>query len=297
MTVIPIGPKYCEKARKYLDSYINNELMVETNHELLKHLEDCEECSQMLHDRLRVRNRLKQAMNREAVSPALQQRVQKAIRQEAVGFSPVWPRSVWFLAAAATLVLCLGGWGIFHLWKLNRGAVISSQADLPQRITEQTTALLKIGVGDHIHCVVEHHDAKGRSTLEQMARDLGPDYYGLVALVNAQLPKGFVVSVAHQCDVNGRRFVHLIFKDQQSVASLVITKKGGEGFPVQDRIAGLSPSAPVLHQREVNGYDVVGFETKTYFGFVVSSLDKQQSLQIASGLAPAVDQFLAGLEI
>jgi hypothetical protein len=297
MTVIPIGPKYCEKARKYLDSYINNELMVETNHELLKHLEDCEECSRMLHDRLRVRNRLKQAMNREAVSPALQQRVQKAIRQEAVGFSPVWPRSVWFLAAAATLVLCLGGWGIFHLWKLNRGAVISPQADLPQGITEQTTALLKIGVGDHIHCVVEHHDAKGRSTLEQMARDLGPDYYGLVALVNAQLPKGFVVSVAHQCDVNGRRFVHLIFKDQQSVASLVITKKGGEGFPVQDRIAGLSPSAPVLHQREVNGYDVVGFETKTYFGFVVSSLDKEQNLQIASGLAPAVDQFLAGLEI
>jgi hypothetical protein len=35
----PTGPKRYEKARKYLDSYISNELMVETSHEVFEHLE------------------------------------------------------------------------------------------------------------------------------------------------------------------------------------------------------------------------------------------------------------------
>lgn len=295
MTVIPIGPKYCEKTRKYLDSYISNELTVETTHEMLKHLKNCEECSRVLGDRVLVRNRLKAAVNREAVSEALRERVRKAIHEDAAFRSR--PKAVWFLAAAAALVLCLGGWGMFRLWRLAGGPVTSSQAQLPQFINEQTAALLKIGVSDHIHCVVEHHDDETQSTPEQMAGDLGRDYYGLVALVDSRLPKGFAVSVAHQCDVNGRRFVHLIFKNQHEVASLVITKKGRDGFPAQDGIAGLSSSVPVLHQGQVNGYDAVGFETNSYFGFVVSSLNKNENLQIASGLAPAVDKFLAGLEI
>jgi hypothetical protein len=44
-------------------------------------------------------------------------------------------------------------------------------------------------------------------------------------------------------------------------------------------------------------YDAVGFETKSYLAFVVSSLDEIENLQIASALAPAVYKFLANLEI
>jgi hypothetical protein len=72
---------------------------------------------------------------------------------------------------------------------------------------------------------------------------------------------------------------------------------GTECFPAQDGIAGLSSSVPVLHQGQVNPFDAVRFETNFYFGFVVSSLNKNENLQIASGLAPAVDKFLASLEI
>ena len=35
----------CDQTRKYLDSYISSELLVETNHELLRHLEACAACS------------------------------------------------------------------------------------------------------------------------------------------------------------------------------------------------------------------------------------------------------------
>jgi hypothetical protein len=50
-------------------------------------------------------------------------------------------------------------------------------------------------------------------------------------------------------------------------------------------------------QGHLEGYDAVGFETKSYLAFVVSSLDEIENLQIASALAPAVYKFLANLEI
>jgi hypothetical protein len=70
----------------------------------------------------------------------------------------------------------------------------SSQANLPQFITEQTAALLKIAA-DHVHCVIEHHDDKELSTSEQMAKELGVDYYGLVTLVTSY-PMAFGLSCA-----------------------------------------------------------------------------------------------------
>jgi anti-sigma factor RsiW len=297
MTVVPIGPKYCEKTRKYLDFYIDNELMTETNHEMFKHLEGCRECSQAMQDRLLIRNRLREAVNREPIPRTLQERLQKTIRQGNHAHRPPQSWSRWSLGAAAMFVLCLGGLGTLHLWRLSRDTGGSSQANLPQFITEQTAALLKIGVGDHVHCVIEHHDDKELSTSEQMAKELGVDYYGLVTLVNDKLPNGFSVSVAHQCDVNGRRFVHLIFKNQEKVLSLVITKKGSDGFPIQDRVAGLNSAGPALHRARLDGFEAVGFETKTHLAFVVSSLEKDENLQIAADLAPSVNSFLANLEI
>src|SRR5262249_985311 len=178
MTVIPIGSKQCEKTRKYLDSYISSELTVETNHELLKHLEICAECSKVLQDLLLIRNRLQKAVNRELVPAVLRERIKRSIRHQHIGMkAQSWSR--WTLAAAAVLIMSLGGWGMLHLWRLNQptrtGA--SLQAELPALSTSQTASLLKIGVGDHIHCVVEHRDDREQSTPEQMAKELGPDYY------------------------------------------------------------------------------------------------------------------------
>lgn len=38
MDLIHFNEKMCEKIRRYFDSYLDNELLVETNHEVLPHL-------------------------------------------------------------------------------------------------------------------------------------------------------------------------------------------------------------------------------------------------------------------
>jgi anti-sigma factor (TIGR02949 family) len=297
MNIIPIGPKHCERIRKYLDSYINNELLVETNHEVLKHLESCVECADALKVRQQIQNRLREAVRREMAPADLRERIRKRIRQETAGVKLTTPWTRWALAAAAVLTLFLGGWGTLQLWRLHYGNNLSSQAGLPDFISEQTRSLLRIGVSDHVHCVIEHHDDREWNTPKQMATEVGPDYFGLVALVNAKLPRDYKVSVAHRCEVNGRRFVHLIFKNQENVLSLVITPKGGQGFPVQDSIPGLNSSGVVLHQAHLQGFEVVGFETREYLAYVVSALGQQENLQIAVNLAPPVNNFLTDLEL
>ena len=48
MKVLNFEQGECNKIRTDLDSYITDEVLVETNHEVLKHLENCKDCSAAL---------------------------------------------------------------------------------------------------------------------------------------------------------------------------------------------------------------------------------------------------------
>ena len=47
-----------------------------------------------------------------------------------------------------------------------------------------------------------------------------------------------------------------------------------------------------LYHAHLGGFSVAGFESREYFGFVVSSLDLNQTTDIAALLAPAVRETL-----
>ncbi|HKE24932.1 MAG TPA: zf-HC2 domain-containing protein, partial [Bryobacteraceae bacterium] len=62
MKLMQFGDSSCARIRRYLDSYINNELLVETNHEVLRHLETCPACAADVETRTRIKARLKSAV-------------------------------------------------------------------------------------------------------------------------------------------------------------------------------------------------------------------------------------------
>ncbi len=133
-------------------------------------------------------------------------------------------------------------------------------------------------------------------TLEAMSRKLGPEYIGLVSLAKERVPSEFDVVVAHQCTFNGRRFIHLILKNQETVLSLAITRKEGEVFPLNGLRAAMNVSDVPLYKSRIQNMEVAGFETRDYLAFVVSDLREKENSQIASSLAPAVRDFLSKLE-
>jgi anti-sigma factor (TIGR02949 family) len=80
MKVIGFERNYCKKIARLLDSYLNNELLVETIHEVLKHIRGCPDCSEALSASERVRAILQTAVRREAAPLALREKIKRSIR-------------------------------------------------------------------------------------------------------------------------------------------------------------------------------------------------------------------------
>jgi anti-sigma factor (TIGR02949 family) len=82
MRVIGYERNYCKKIRALQDSYLNNELPVETAHDVLKHMQGCRDCSDALSMRERVKAILQRAARREAVPHDLRERIRKSVRRK-----------------------------------------------------------------------------------------------------------------------------------------------------------------------------------------------------------------------
>src|SRR5260370_33260955 len=102
MNRIQFGEGACDKTRKYLDSYISNELLVETNHEVLRHIENCPACAAEVEARTELRTRIRVAVNSQSVPPELQARIPEPIRSSS-SVSWVAPRSPATGSASAAL--------------------------------------------------------------------------------------------------------------------------------------------------------------------------------------------------
>jgi Putative zinc-finger len=294
MKLVQFGDNPCSRIRRYMDSYINNELLVETNHEVLGHLEVCPTCAAEVESRMRMKARLKSAVQNQSVPEDLQARVRAALREDSRS-SFAWTR--WASAAAAVLVVAAGLW--FELARWTRPALPDladgrGQDALIQKVSASLSAVLKVGLGDHIHCSIFRKYPKNPPSVDEMAQKLGPSYQDLVPLVKARVPEEYRIIMAHQCGYQERRFVHLTLTNGSSLLSLVITRKQ-PGESMQTLIVADHASGVPVYQAAAQNYDVAGFETDQFLAYVVSDLGARQNLQIAYALAPSVHEFLAAV--
>ena len=290
MSLVTFEQHQCKKIRSYLDSYLNDELLVETNHEVLRHLENCADCARALEDRTRVKSLLQKAVRSNVAPAALRERITQDIRNRK---SPTaaWSfnRGLGWAVAAALIVMVIASWAVIH--SLNSRNPQSEEIAL-----DRSAQILRIGLNDHINCAIVHEQANRRFTPEKMVESLGADYAGLLPVVKEKAPAGYEVMIAHKCHVDKREFVHMILENDEKVLSLVITKKSGEAFPESAALAVSRAAGTPLYEARLQDYEVAGFEMRDYLGFVVSNLTQTDNLQIASTLAPVVRDFLAKME-
>jgi hypothetical protein len=288
MNRVQFGEGACEKTRRYMDAYISNELLVETNHEMLRHLDACPACSAELETRGRLRSRLKSAVRSQPVPPGLSASVREQIRRRQ---TPPWTH--WVLASVSAFVLCIAAW-LAYPWQqpLPDLAGRVAQAGYIQRVSATVASIFKSGLGDHIHCAVFRKYPRNPPAIEEMEAKLGPEYQGLIPILQPVVPPGYRVVMAHQCTYGDRHFVHLTMRKGEDVISVVITKKNpGE------TLNALSPAATAsgvpVYQSTAERYQIAGFESERYLAFVVSTLDSRKNLQLAAALAPNVRRLLS----
>jgi hypothetical protein len=284
----------CREFRELLDSYVTGELLVETNHEMIRHLEECPGCRAELDDRRRLRAKLKSAFTdsaelqmRPEFAATLATRLRDAARPPA---SARWRLSSWWaLAAGVALVAAIGGSG-----GLRRAVVARLTPGQLNGVTQAVWQLARAAAGDHRDCALHFRLAEKPIPLEEAARRYDPAYHALrEAVRGTHADRGDVpidIVEAHSCVFEGRRFAHLVLRYRGQLVSVLVTARDDQAPPTDRR--GSTPAIASLHG--VEGFEAATFSAPRHQVFVVSALDGQDTLAVARTIADSMYQHLAG---
>src|SRR5215813_13607543 len=108
----------CRDVREIADSFLCEELLTETNHEILRHIETCPVCRTEIDGRRRLRGALRDAFNRAPdlqSSAEFQTRLRDQLRDVSAHRTRSWSLSGRWLALAAGVVLAVAVAGILMM--------------------------------------------------------------------------------------------------------------------------------------------------------------------------------------
>ncbi len=258
----------CRDVREIADSFLCEELLTETNHEILRHLETCPACRTEIDARRRLRGALRDAFHRAPElqpSAAFRERMRDQLHAAARQRPRPWSFSYRWLALAAGIVLA-----------------VSAAIVVMQRSVTPTEALARDAVGDHQNCALNYRLVKRPVPLEQAAQQFDSAYRVLLSAPADDIatPDGVArVTERHSCAYGGRRFGHIIMKYRGRVVSLLLTANdGGTANSGQDAI-------PHLVGRPMNGLSVVSVNGTHHAILLVSDLQAADLSQLSRAVS------------
>lgn len=272
----------CSDFREIADSYLSDELMVETNHEVLRHLESCTSCRNELSARRELRNRMREAVKndrqfemRKTFAIELITKLKETPTKQNQNVFAMRKPTTW-LAIAASLILF---------------ALIVSVA-LRQKNDSQTSvvtlaAMTQFAIGDHKNCAIQHNLKENPISLSEAAKRYDKVY--------AELDKAVMNSVsasdpdikmlgAHHCVFEGKTFAHVVMRYQGKVVSVLVTPRKTK------EIVG---NTETITCSSKDGFQTSCFETERFSVFVISDLSEQENLSIARQVQKSVSKHIA----
>ena len=267
----------CRDVREVADSFLCEELLTETNHEILRHLDTCPSCRTEIDARRRLRGALRTAFNR---APDLQpageftDRLRDQLRQAAVHRHRSWTFSSRWLALAAGVVLAAG----------------ITTAILLNRSSAPAEALARDAIGDHRNCALKYRLVRTPVPLEEAAQRFDSAYR---LLLNAppddiSTPDGPArVVERHSCEYGAHRFGHVILQYRGHVVSLLVTANDSTSDTAS------TAAIPRVIGRPMEGLSVVSVNGSRHAVMLVSDLEKNELTQLAGIVSLPLVQRLA----
>jgi anti-sigma factor RsiW len=246
----------CRQIRELMDSYISGELTVESNHDVLRHLERCEACRGELERRERMGALLVESFGAAPDATAIRARVTQALDRE----QHRWGSLARYGSVAAALILIAGA-GIWFSRPVDAAAFDDS-------------------VDDHIACALGYppvfaYDA-GRAD-----RNLEPLYRPIVNAVAHQAGDYHLID-AHMCPYQGRNYAHLVYRGDGMLSVFAETAERGR--------------LPLTHETPRKGFVNKGASAGGHHVFVVSDNAVAPPKPVVDQLLRATLGFVATLE-
>ncbi len=300
----------CQEFREILDSYLGDELLIETNHEVLKHLENCPACRQELAARRDLRARLRLAVRNapetridSAFARRLEDNLRETVLHPTTFFEKFKPAGIFgnraILAAAfGLLIMLFGGWFLLRSTAAPDNIALSNQPIETARPTESPIVqavqiawreLTAHAVGDHRNCALKYNLAEDPITLDEAATKYGKYNKDLDKAVFAPLKEIFGAKnagkidllEAHSCVYEGRRFAHVVLKYRSRRVSVLITETD---LPVENM--------KIAADQFDGEMRVASFCTAHHAIFVVSDLNEKDNTTIAEAILPSISRHI-----
>lgn len=263
----------CQQIRELLDSFLSDELSVETNHAVLRHLESCDACRVEVDRRRETRRLLSVALKSDEGDDVSELRARIATAIDA-DRTVNWRRVARYWPIAAVIVLTVSA--TFWWTRSVDAAAYVDSAD------------------NHVYCTgtlppdVQYDAARIKEILP------GP-FAGLVDAIGHKYGDVELVD-AHLCPYNGRDYVHAVYRDRGKLVSLFAEPSVHGGLPRSAHVAPLPQSDLTLHWTTLKGFEVDSVATPKHHLFVVSPEGSAIPAETRDEILRAASQFVKTLE-
>jgi hypothetical protein len=276
----------CRDVRSLADSYLDDELLIETNQALLAHLGQCSACRTDLKARQELRATLRRAFeddHRLAPTVEFTTSLRNALCPEVpTAVSGRWIKRAMWVAAAAVLA-AVGASGVQWVRNSHRPSATSQITQIPMAVLRLT----ENAAGEHRDCALRHLLPEAPIDLAQAASD-DRALRGLDKAIQVRpdsLSAPLERRAAHACVWKGQRFGHLVFSYRGETVSLLVSTPAAD---VASFAAGAPAECPTTA-----GFSIACFADSGRAVFVVSDLPSSETLTLANALAGSVRDHLA----
>jgi anti-sigma factor RsiW len=259
----------CLHVSELMDSYLSEELSVETNHHVLRHLGTCQACSLELKRRQRVRSLLAESLDLPQDVEGARQRVLDAVERE----QRSWGRAARWLGAAAALfaAITLATW-------VGRPVDAAAYDD---------------SAGDHVACALAYPEGETYDPV-RVARSLAPPFERIADAIGISHGTYHIID-AHMCPYSGRNYAHVVIRGQGQTLSVFAEPALRGALPTTSSRTAVGGDTLDVHSTTKMGYRISAVVTDEYQVFLVS--DRQTDPpEIGTSILLSAVRFVRGLE-
>lgn len=246
----------CQPIRDLLDSYLSNELTVESVHAVHRHLDTCGGCAGELVRRERTRALLRQAVDVPVDVTTSMARIAGAIDREQR------LRSRLARYGAAIVLLAVVGIGLW-LWDAVDVAAFNDSVD------------------NHVVCALKVPPTAAYDD-DRAARRLDPQSLGVVSAMARRYGNYDLVD-AHMCRYLGRDYVHMVYRAHGRPISLF----------AEPILHGALPAQPSVTRK---GYVSVGVATAHHHVFIVHDQAAPPSSDVVTSMLDSAVSSVRNIE-
>ncbi len=246
-----------------------------------------------MRDMPEANERLKQAVRGVEAPEYLTTRIQAHLR--ATERPRMWRLNLAWAAVGAVALICLTlglayQSGYLRLSPGSREAYIAS-------VSNKIPMLMRVGLGDHVHCSVFRKFPKEAPKVADLEKKLPVEYRPMIQVVQRSVPADYRLMIAHECRYHARKFVHLSLKNDSHLLSLVIARKSdGESFEIEGLMPELVSSGIPVYRAGVQRFQLAAIESRDYLVYFISDLPGQQNTEMMTTMAPQVKELLRKIE-